>query len=151
TGWQDTRKPRLAVHEFLKRDGARIEPMGRAPHQVKLNLAFIGPNWARDFRNLIALTDKDPLGLLTHPMVGQMSGAFMGIEGSQVDVEQAQDMVLVPVTFIENQLDQAPFSFQSVAQQQQALTTYSSDLSARAARFTRAVAQVNLYTSLLNT
>jgi prophage DNA circulation protein len=68
----DSRGPRTVVHEFPKRDGARIEVMGRRPHRTEFQLVFTGPNWIATLKQLVAAIDADASGLLVHPIYGQM-------------------------------------------------------------------------------
>src|SRR5579872_6578971 len=78
--WGDIRKPRLAWHEYLKRDGGEAEYMGRAPHVTRLNLVYIGPNWRKDLLNLQASIDDYPIGVLTHTFYGSMNMACLGVD-----------------------------------------------------------------------
>lgn len=103
--WSDTRKPRLAVHEFLKRDGAQIEYMGRAPHVVKMNLVFMGAQWRDKFLLLASEVDKDPFGTLSHPALGSMEVCCQGFENATMNAEAGADMYIVPTSFIENNVD----------------------------------------------
>lgn len=101
----DTLRTRLAVHEFLKVDGALVEVMGKSPNNYKLLLHYVGPNWRRDYQNLAARLDKTPKGVLIHPVFGELRVACQGIEGGAVDVAQAVDAITVPISFIDDSVD----------------------------------------------
>ena len=56
-GWltpesQEEEYRRVVVHEFPYRDGAKIETLGRAPHETEWQLTYTGPNWRDDFLKL---------------------------------------------------------------------------------------------------
>ena len=103
--WVDTRKPRLASHEFLKRDGGQVEPMGRAQAHVKMTLVFVGETFADQFAALSNSIDQNPRGTLIHPLYGRMQVACEGIDGAALNVEQAGNLYTVPISFIEDNLD----------------------------------------------
>lgn len=103
--WNDTRKPRIVVHEYLKRDGGEAEYMGRAPFRVKMTAVYVGPNWRKDYATLLATFDASPTGTLVHPMIGQVKVACEGVEGARVSLEEL-DTVVVPLSFVENNVDQ---------------------------------------------
>lgn len=109
TGWQDTRKPGLAYHRFLKRDGGMTENMGREPHVIRADLAFIfsgenGQKQLDDCRRIVKSIDDDPSGLLDHPLYGQMKVTCQGVEGASQNIEQAKDLYMLPLVFIENNI-----------------------------------------------
>ena len=128
--WTDVRGYRFASHEFLKRDGALQEPMGRKPHKVKFNLVYVGLNWRKDFAQLLGLLDQSPFGTLIHPFFGQMKVACEGIEGARVNSEHEINTVLVPISFIENNVDQSLqfLGSKSVFSGTASVSTYSSNL-----------------------
>lgn len=105
TTWADSRKPSLAVHTMLKRDGARVEVMGREPHSIKLTLYFIGPKWREDYLKLQSSIDSDPKGVLVHPVIGEMRVACQGLEGATMDMESGANTYMAPISFIEDNLD----------------------------------------------
>lgn len=109
--WHDTRQPSIAVHRYIKRDGAEVEKLGRKPHEVKATLAYAGKAWRSDWLPLQATIDADPGGLLVHPVYGKMQVVCQGYDGATMHVENAANLYIVPLAFIEDSIDtriQAP-------------------------------------------
>lgn len=129
--WNDTRKPRLAFHEYLKRDGAEAEYMGRAPHSVRFNIVYIGQNWRKDLSVLQATIDEFPIGPLIHPFWGRMQAACEGIDNARVNLEDGVNTVTVPISFRESQLDSrlVASTAQGPAYRQAQVKSYCSGLS----------------------
>jgi prophage DNA circulation protein len=105
--WKDTRQPSIAVHRFIKKDGGEVEVLGRKPHQAKITLAYAGPTWRSDWLPLAAALDQDPTGLLVHPVYGQMPAVCEGFADATMNVEVAPNLYIVPLSFVEDQLDAA--------------------------------------------
>lgn len=105
TDWKDTRQFALAPHRYWKRDGAEIEVLGRKPHQAKVTLAFAGTSWRKDWLPVAASLDDDPSGPLVHPVYGQMPAVCEGFAEATMNVEAAANLYVVPLTFIEDQID----------------------------------------------
>lgn len=105
TDWKDTRQFALAPHRYWKRDGADIEILGRKPHEVKVTLAYAGPTWREDWLPLAASLDVDPSGPLVHPVYGQMPAVCEGFAEAAMNVEYAANVYIVPLTFLEDQID----------------------------------------------
>src|SRR5438477_3560 len=105
--FSDSRGPRVVTHESPKRDGAKIELMGRKPHRSDWQLIFTGRDWISTLRRLVSSIDDNPSGLLVHPIYGQMQVVCEGFDRASVNVAEATDTVSVPLVFIEDQLDQA--------------------------------------------
>ncbi len=146
--WTDTRKPRLAVHEYLKRDGALIEPMGRAPFRCKMSLVYVGEKFAEEFKELAKSVDDNPKGTLSHPLFGEMQVACEGFEGATLNVENGRNLYTVPVSFVEDNLDQKLANqANGVAAQQQKVDTTSTALLAKITQF---VAAATAITNLAN-
>jgi prophage DNA circulation protein len=103
--WKDTREPALAVHRYAKRDGGEVETLGRKPHEAKLTLAFAGPTWRRDWLPIAASIDDDPKGPLVHPVYGRMQAACQGFNSATMNVEQAANLYIVPLGFVEDNVD----------------------------------------------
>lgn len=103
--WKDTREPSLAVHRYSKRDGAEVETLGRKPHEAKVTLAFAGPSWRKDWLPIAASIDDDPKGPLVHPVYGRMQAACQGFNSATMNVEQAANLYVVPLGFIEDNVD----------------------------------------------
>lgn len=128
--WTDTRKPRFALHEYLKRDGAEAEYMGRSPHRAKFNIVFVGKDWKKGLLALQSSIDDNPIGLLVHPFYGSMQAICEGIDGAHVNVESAIDMVTVPISFVESNLDQRiqAANSEGPAAKNQKIVTYAAGL-----------------------
>lgn len=105
TDWKDTRQFALAPHRYWKRDGAEIEVLGRKPHEAKLTLAYAGPTWRKDWLPFAASLDQAPSGPLVHPVYGQMPAVCEGFAEAAMNVEFAANVYIVPLTFIEDQID----------------------------------------------
>lgn len=146
TDWSDTRKPRVALHEYLKRDGAEGEYMGRSPHRVSFTVVFLGPTWKDDLLQLQAEIDKNPYGTLIHPFFGSMQAFCLGIDGAKVQIETALDTVTVPISFVESNVDQkltANTSASPVAKQQ-LVAQYCQGLNTFTAIYVTAAAALSL-------
>lgn len=123
----DTRGPRVVVHEFPFRDGAAIETLGRRPHRTEWTVTFTGPDWLDQFMELAQAIDADPSGLLVHPIYGQMQVVCEGFNRATVNVVEATDTIVVPLTFIEDALDKNLDTETTVASATQDLYTYVDD------------------------
>src|SRR6516165_5440145 len=82
--WNDAIRIRLAVHVYLKRDGAEIEPMGAEPGRFSMRLCFLGANWAKQYRAFVASIRQDPKGQMVHPLLGTLRVACEGIADAAV-------------------------------------------------------------------
>lgn len=110
---QDRIVPRLAVHEFLKVDGAEIEYMGRSPNVYRFALTFVDTDavettageWRALYNNLVARLDRQTKGILIHPVFGQIRVACQGIDGSAIDIAQSVNSIQVPIAFIDDNID----------------------------------------------
>lgn len=122
--WSDKIAFRNAVHEFLKRDGATIERMGRKAAEFRFQCFFEGPNWRIEYGNLIAKLSDNNTGSMTHPLLGPMQVAVDLLEGSSTPAT-GRDLVEFALTITENQVDlslaeeQEPRPLQLSAQAQQ--------------------------------
>jgi len=104
-GWQDTRKRRVANHEFDRRDGGQTEDMGRAQHQLRVTLYFADSAGLDTARQFVRLIDENPTRLLIHPLYGRMTMTCMGIDGASLQVQVAVNCYTIPCDFIESNLD----------------------------------------------
>lgn len=105
TSWQDTRGVRNASHEYLKRDGAEGEGMGRAAHVATIKLCFLGETWRDDYLALQSKIDEDPGGLLTHPVYDDMQVRCDGVPDASMNVEEAPNQYEVTIVFREDKVD----------------------------------------------
>lgn len=79
TSWRDTRATSYAMHVYLKRAGGEAEDMGRAPHEVQVQLSYLGKGWRDEYLKLQAAIDEGPVGDLLHPIYGSMRAVCAGI------------------------------------------------------------------------
>lgn len=103
--WQDSRQVRNASHEYLKRDGGEGEPMGRAPHISTCSLVYVGNGWREEYLELQAEIDKNPRGLLTHPVYDDMQVLCDGVPNASMNTEDALNTYEATVIFKEDRLD----------------------------------------------
>lgn len=106
---QDTIRPRLAVHEFLKVDGAQVERMGNSPSTYRFGIVYVDVQehgeWLAHYATLVSRLKKSPLGTLTHPVFGAIKVACQGINGAAIDINQAINSITVPIEFIDADVD----------------------------------------------
>lgn len=95
---------RIAVHEFDRRDGAQTENMGRAPWQMRATVLWIDEGGFGDARNFVAALEKNPSGLLIHPLYGKRQATCSGFQGASLRVSEANTYTM-PLTWTENSLD----------------------------------------------
>jgi len=107
TRFSDSRKWDMVAHRVPKRDGARVENMGRGPLRMSGSLVFVGAKWLDNFKKFVALLDENPKGTLVHPLYGQMQAACEGFDRGAVDIAKATDEIEVEVVFVEDQFDAA--------------------------------------------
>lgn len=107
------RRRRYVVHEFAKRRGARVEDMDAGPRRLDARLVFL-PTYdektkrtktsAEQYREFAEAIDKNPYGLLVHPVTGRWQ-AFCEGPLEDVDYSRAVDAIYVRVGWIESELD----------------------------------------------
>lgn len=147
-GWGDSRKPRMAYHEYLKRDGAEAEYMGRSPFKVRFQVVYVGANWQKDYQRFLSTIDSTPIGTLMHPAIGKINAACDGIDQATVNVETAIDTISFEVSFTESNLDQKLNSTAAGPAGKQSLAgTYISQLSTVTTAYLTASAAIALYTA----
>jgi prophage DNA circulation protein len=100
----DTREQRVAVHEPLKRDGQKVERMGRKGHQFEASLFFVGPTWRDDLLRFQALVEDEPTRIMVHPVYGRLR-MFCQKVGALVEPAAATNAATCSATFIENNVD----------------------------------------------
>ena len=93
--WQDKIAFRLAVHQYLKRDGGELENMGRAPLEFTAQCWFEGPTWRADYAKLVNYLSENPRRKLTHPLLGGMDA---GVELLTATATPAQSVDLIEFT-----------------------------------------------------
>jgi hypothetical protein len=103
--WKDTREQGVVMHTYIKRDGGEGENMGRPPHECQIVLNFVGAHWRIDALKLIKKLDEKPIGLLTHPMHGNMRCAAMGYRDAEMDIANALNFYQMPLRFVESAVD----------------------------------------------
>ena len=102
--WQDKIAFRNAVHEYLQRDGAEIQPMGRKPAEFTLNCFYLGPTWKAAYGSLVNALTKSSKGNFVHPLLSQMRAAIDGIEGTSTPATGKQ-LIEFAVRIIEDRVD----------------------------------------------
>lgn len=102
--WQDTSKPGIAMHRFLKRKGGRAEDMGPEPFRTVWRLTFTGVYWRTNLIELARSIDENPIGKLVHPIWGPINVAVENLENA-VNVVDALNTSSITLTFVESQLD----------------------------------------------
>lgn len=141
----DSRGPRVVVHEFPNRDGARVETLGRKPHRTQWDLTFVGPDWRKTLLSLVRAIDASPSGLLVHPVYGQMRVVCHGFDQSVLELAQLTDTVTVALVFTEDAVDSSlqTEQQQGVAAKQQAVSSASTDFATAAAPYLSAASQIS--------
>lgn len=124
TSGTHTLKPRLAIHEYLKRDGAEVEWMGNSPNRYTYSLVFVGSDWRAQYVAVAARLQTQPKGILVDPVFGRVKVACEGIDGASWDVGQATNAITVPIAFTSDEVD--PQSFQ--AEQTASVNVKASDI-----------------------
>lgn len=118
----DSRGPRVVVHEFPNRDGAKIETLGRKPHKTTWQITYTGADWRTWIVALVQALDANPAGMLVHPIYGQMRVVCHGFDQSILDIANATNTLQFDLTFTEDATD-TTISTQGLAAQQQAANT----------------------------
>ncbi len=140
--WNDSRKPRLAIHEFLKRDGALVETMGRAPFRCKMEIVFVGEKIADEIRQFAASLDENPKGTLSHPLFGDIQVACEGFDGT-LNIENGKNLYGVPVSFVEDNVDQKLSSQTTgVASQKQQVENTTDSLTTKITQYAAAATAI---------
>lgn len=103
--FSDTRKGRVAVHEFMDRDGGRTEEMGRSPAQLSVTLFFADEDGLQVFRQLASSLDEGRTGTLIHPIHGQMRATCLGWDKAQTEIASSANGITVPLEFVESAVD----------------------------------------------
>lgn len=99
--WSGKNPRRRAEHSYLKRRGSRQEDMGPGPRSADFKLKFIGKNCVRDYLLFVDFVDKNPSGLLNHPIAGQWN-AFCDGPSDSVDLGRSVNEIDVGVSFTED-------------------------------------------------
>lgn len=116
TAWNDSIKIRLAVHEYLKRDGGEVEPMGAAPGRWSFRCSFVGADCTTRYRNLVATVRREPRGEIVHPRLGTIKVGCEGVQSSE-DPSAAIDVIDFIIDFVEDAVDTAVVSDDEVGPQ----------------------------------
>lgn len=104
--WDDDLPVRLATYEYLKRDGAEVEPMGAGQKKWTFKCVFLGSDCGARYRKLAASIQQDPRGELIHPRLGRFDAACTSLR-AQENPGQAIDMITFAIEIAENQVDQS--------------------------------------------
>lgn len=154
--WDDTRDRAGTVHKYNKRDGGEGEDMGREPHKASVRLAYIGPDWRKNFLELQSAIDDNPIGTLVHPLYGSMQ-AYARRSSGHMDLQDSPNYYEVSIEFEESQVDTkakddaATQSQQGPAAKQQAVTSAAANATQWGLIFTTAAPAVAALTSAATT
>src|SRR5579871_925418 len=134
--WNDKIGIRLATHRYLKRDGAENEPMGADPGEFRMRLVFVGPDWAKRYRELVTSIRQEPRGLMVHPLLGKVRVACQTSVGD-VDPPRQRDTIQITLSFIEDAIDTALVvdDQEGPAAKQQKVTDNNNALTTAAAKY----------------
>lgn len=100
-----TRKRRIAVHEYLKRDGGQTEDMGREPFRVQLAVTFVGPDFRAEATRLAASIDQNPNGQFVDPLFGEFPATCEGFDRALLEPDRTVNSITLPLSFVENNVD----------------------------------------------
>ena len=144
---EDELTARLATFEYLKRDGAELEPLGAGAAKFSFRVVLMGmaplypgsaPMSAGErYTTIVKAQRGQPRGLLNHPQLGRWQVGWTKIRGS-AHPQRAIDTYEVSLDFVEDQLDQALAVEQRPtpgSQANQVVSAYSILTAAMAARF----------------
>lgn len=147
--WNDRIGVRLAVHQYVKRNGADVEPMGFEPGRFTMRFCFLGSRWAEQYRALVSSVRDDPKGVLVHPLLGSLRVACEGVVDGSSNPATALDTVDVTLSFVEDATDTtvALSAFPRPVDTLAALRAYSEQLSRVASDFQGAAPQVSALAS----
>lgn len=102
--WQDKIEFRNAVHEFLNRRGAEIQPLRRKAAEFTLNCYYEGPTWRSDYDALVKDLDEGNKGSFVHPLLGEMPAAAQMLTAT-VTPAQAKNLIEFTLVLIEDRVD----------------------------------------------
>lgn len=102
--WSDKIAFRNAVHEYLKRAGAEIEPMRRKAAEFTFSCFFLGPTWQTQYKELLDSLDESNLGPLVHPLLGALPAAC-DLLSAQSTPGTGRNLVEFTLQFTENNVD----------------------------------------------
>lgn len=103
-GWDDDLPIRLASYEYLKRDGAEVDPNGAGQKRWSFSCVFMGADAGQRYRNLAAAIQQDPKGQLDHPRLGTFNAACSGLKGRERPAT-AIDVIEFTLELVEDQVD----------------------------------------------
>lgn len=106
SSWNHRIGIRLAVHEYLKRDGGEVEPMGAAPGRFSYRVVFIGPDVTARYNELVLSIRREPRGLLVDPRLGRLRVGCEGIDARETP-EEGVDVIECELHFVEDAVDTA--------------------------------------------
>ncbi|MEO9196317.1 MAG: DNA circularization N-terminal domain-containing protein [Polyangia bacterium] len=92
-----------AVHQYLKRRGARVEDMNNGPTRLAIRLSFIGDDCAVRYKKFLKAVDANPYGLLVHPIAGKFQ-AFCEGPDTEVSFGNGVNLISVKCSWIESNI-----------------------------------------------
>ena len=117
--WDENIPFKLAEYQYIKRDGAEVEPMGAGPKAFTLRCCLIGSDCGARYRSLAASIQKDPRGQFVHARLGTFYAACRGLRASE-NPAQAIDCIEFTIEVVENHLDQSTQADQQFGAQRRA-------------------------------
>lgn len=144
---EDELTARLATFEYLKRDGAELEPLGAGAAKFSFRVVLMGtaplyqggapmPAGER-YAALVKAQRGQPRGLLNHPRLGRWQVGWTKIRAAE-HPQRGIDTIEITLDFTEDQLDQALAVEQRPtpgSQANQVVSAYSILTAAMSARF----------------
>ncbi len=133
---------RYALHEFLKRPGARVEDMERGPRRFDARLTFIGDDCAKQYADFVKFIEENPYGLLVHPVAGKFN-AFCEGPTEDVNLGRAVNEVSVRCAWVESNVgaDDPPQDVPQAPAAAQLATNKLSAFEQATAKYMGAIAQ----------
>ena len=105
-GWEDDMAMRLASYEYLKRDGAEVDPNGAAQKKWSFSCVYMGADCGTRYKNLAAAIQQDPKGPFVHPRLGNFNVACASLRGRERPAT-AIDCIEFTIELVEDQVDQS--------------------------------------------
>lgn len=104
--WNDSLRVRLAIHEYIKRDGAEVEPNGAAAGRWSFRCSFMGADCTTRYRSLQATVNQEPRGEIVHPRLGNIKVGCLGVQSNE-DPSEAIDVINFVIDFVQDSVDTA--------------------------------------------
>lgn len=120
TMWTDSIRIRLANHEYIKRDGGEVEPLGAAQGRWSFHCTFMGPDVTKRWQQLVNTIRREPRGKIVHPRLGSINVGCEGVPSASENPETAIDLIDFQIDFVEDAVDTAVVLDSEIGPQQRA-------------------------------